>query len=173
MIYAYENERSFVRFLNRLKEQESRGEIAILRKGLRGDPEKMPELYPIVIPQLPDGTYGWKEKVYFEIATLFAMHPVDSSSGDMGKTFRTIQKIMGSESTEKRFAALLRTHKDEVFGQLRQAVSLARSKDLPINWVQLLIDMQHWNDEEKRVQQRWARSYWSPPMKDEEPEEGD
>ncbi|QLH75183.1 MAG: type I-E CRISPR-associated protein Cse2/CasB [Methanomassiliicoccales archaeon] len=150
----------FVDFLISLKEQEKRSHLATLRKGTKGNPENMPQLYPIILPQLPPGMSKWREKVYFEIAALFSMHPEISDHGNLGNTFRELQQKKESMNIEKRFVAILRAHKDDLYGRLRQAISLAKSEDIGINWLQLLEDLENWNDRDSYVQKNWAKSFW-------------
>jgi len=65
-------------------------------------------------------------------------------------------------NVERRFAVLLDSHPDDLPKRLRQAVSMLRSKDIAINWVQLLNDLLYWNTENRNVQRRWARHFWAP-----------
>lgn len=66
----------------------------------------------------------------------------------------------GEDALERRFTALLAAHPDDLPDYLRQAVSFLKSKDVPINWNQLIWDLQKWNDEDRRIQKEWARSFW-------------
>jgi CRISPR system Cascade subunit CasB len=43
---------------------------------------------------------------------------------------------------------------------LRQILSLLKSKDVPINWAQLLSDIRHWERDDRIVQKAWARAFW-------------
>ncbi len=79
---------------------------------------------------------------------------------------------------ERRFNVLLAAHPDDLGVHLRQAVSLLRSKEVPINWLQLFWDIQRWNHpvERARVRRRWARAFWGRPTPEAEmaaPTEGD
>ena len=64
------------------------------------------------------------------------------------------------ESLEKRFVALLKSDRDDLFDHLRHAVSLARGHEVPINWRTLLRDMQYWRSSDRWVQRQWARAFW-------------
>lgn len=70
-------------------------------------------------------------------------------------------------NVDRRFAVLLDSHPDDIPKRLRQAVSLLasghrRSKDIAIDWVQLLDDLLYWSAENRDVQRRWARDFWAP-----------
>ena len=64
-------------------------------------------------------------------------------------------------NVERRFAVLLDSHPDDLPVRLRHAVSLLRSKDVPIDWSQLLRDRLAWKRENRPVQRRWARDFWT------------
>ena len=69
----------------------------------------------------------------------------------------------GEDALERRFTALLAAHPDDLPDYLRQAVSFLKSKDVPINWNQLLWDLQDWDkreDPKYSVQKKWARAFW-------------
>jgi CRISPR system Cascade subunit CasB len=66
----------------------------------------------------------------------------------------------GSASVERRFTALLDCHADELPGHLRHAVSLLKSKGVPVDWRVLLADVQWWGHGDRFVQREWAREFW-------------
>jgi CRISPR system Cascade subunit CasB len=61
---------------------------------------------------------------------------------------------------EKRLVALLNCHLDELPEHLRHVTGLLKSKEIPINWIQLLSDVQNWQRESRDVQRRWAGQFW-------------
>ena len=61
---------------------------------------------------------------------------------------------------EKRLVALLNCHQDDLPDHLRHVISLLKAKDIFINWLQLLNDVQNWQRESRDVQRRWARQFW-------------
>jgi CRISPR system Cascade subunit CasB len=101
------------------------------------------------------------------VASLFALwhqggrarpkHPPAS----VGASFGRFRVVADSKSVEKRFAALIDSHPDDFATRLRHAVTLLRSKDIPINWEQLLRDLLWWEAEKRPVQRRWARDFWT------------
>ncbi len=62
---------------------------------------------------------------------------------------------------EKRLVALLNCHQDDLPGHLRHIIGLLKSKEIPVNWLRLLSDIQYWQRESRDVQRRWARQFWS------------
>lgn len=165
-----EVENHFVAYLQDLAKREDRGALAALRRGLGESPGACAEMHPHVVPFLPPNRWTWNEECHYILAALFGLHPQSAASGNMGDTLRAVATAAGSDdSTQRRFIALLKCHRDDLFGHLRQAVSLAKSKDVPVNWSQLLKDIQHWDSEQRWVQRNWAVSFWKASVSGEEP----
>jgi CRISPR system Cascade subunit CasB len=159
-------ESPFVKSLERLslkKDSHSRAVLAKLRRGL-GKKEGAPEMYRYVVPFLdPEKKRDFDDERHFLIASLFAMHPEPTRGVSMGKVFRAMASLGGNtiiKSVEKRFEYLLSVDGDDLGGHLRQAVSLAKSKGVAIDYHQLFSDVKDWNRTGKPVQLRWARDFW-------------
>jgi CRISPR type I-E-associated protein CasB/Cse2 len=101
------------------------------------------------------------------VATLFAFHPGPGSGGSLGEAFHELRARAGSDSIGKRFVALLDSAKEDLPGRLRQAVSLLKSKEIALDWEQLLTDLRCWEQPSRRVQRDWARKFgeerWAQP----------
>ena len=152
---------AFVAYLLGLAQRENRGALAALRRGLGKPPGTAHEMHPYVAPWLSSGMHRWEEDAHYTVAALFGSHPEHAAIGNMGATFRRITSQTESESIEKRFIALLSCHGDDLPQQLRQAVSLARSKDVPVDYSQLLRDIRYWGHPDRFVQREWARAFWA------------
>lgn len=146
----------FIEHLEELRDREDRRALAILRRGLGRQPGTAPEMYPLVVSWVPDNPFV--ENAAFLIAALFALHPQPGGQGTLGASFARIAEF--SESIEQRFVALLNCHRDDLPDHLRQAVSLLRSKEVPVNWERLLRDILGWDHDSRYVQRDWAREFW-------------
>ena len=160
-------EHRFITYLQSLADQEDRGALAALRRGLGQPPGTIPEMFPYVVNQLPDNAYpgSWTEKSYYLIASLFALHPDSASEGNLGTHFsRTLDRANPDRNaaTERRFNTLLTAHPDDLHYYLRQSISYLRSKEVAVNWHQLMGHLLQWDHPEKRtaVQKRWANQFW-------------
>jgi CRISPR type I-E-associated protein CasB/Cse2 len=51
----------------------------------------------------------------------------------------------------------------ELAFRLRQMVKVLASKEIGVDWAQLLVDLPQWSHPEKRIQKAWARSFFSAP----------
>jgi CRISPR system Cascade subunit CasB len=159
------SENPFIARLEDLARREDRGALAALRRGLGLPPGAAAEMHPYVAPFLSAEAWTWRHQCHYIVAALFGLHPAAGGTGNFGETFRGIRQATGQpgggdDSTEKRFMALLKCHHDDLFDHLRQAVSLAKSKNVAVNWEQLLKDIQYWDTDDARVQRRWSQAYW-------------
>ena len=161
---------AFIRRLQELATNQDRGALAALRRGLGRPPGAAAEMFRYVEPWLPERRSADQEAAYYLIASLFALHPKSVSEGNLGQHLASIRnkgkddEDKGDEdkddALERRFSALLAAHPDDLPNYLRQAVSMLKSKETPINWDQLLRDVQAWDAPDRRVQKAWARAFW-------------
>ena len=154
----------FIRYLQKLADGQDRGALASLRRGLGQPPGTVADMYRYVEPFLgQERSAGYKESAFYLVAALFALHPKSTNDGDMGKHLAATRTDSGADALERRFTALLAAHPDDLPEYLRQAVSFLKSKEEPVNWNQLLWDLQNWDkrdDPKFSVQKKWARSFW-------------
>ena len=155
-------EERFIDRLQKLADGQERGALASLRRGLGQPPGTVADMYRYVEPFLGEQGSGarFKESAFYLVAALFALHPSSTEFGDMGKHMAATRTDSGTDALERRFTALLAAHPDDLPDYLRQAVSFLKSKDIPVNWNQLLRDLQNWGHEDRYVQKNWARSFW-------------
>jgi len=150
----------FIGYLQSLAEGQNRSALASLRRGLGQPPGTVADMYRYVEPFLgQDARY--KEAAYYLVAGLFALHPKSTDKGNMGTHLAKTRTESGEDALERRFTALLAAHPDDLPEYLRQAVSFLKSKDEePVNWNELLRDLQNWGREDRSVQKKWARAFW-------------
>jgi CRISPR system Cascade subunit CasB len=152
----------FINYLQSLAEGQNRGALASLRRGLGQPPGTVADMYRYVEPHLgKESSAGFKESAFYLVAALFALHPSSTGNGNMGTHMRASDpENRSGDALDRRFTALLAAHSDDLPDYLRQAISFLKSKDVAINWSQLLWDLQNWNDENRRIQKQWARDFW-------------
>ncbi len=155
-----EKEHPFITYLEGLRDD--RGALAALRRGLGQEPGSAVEMYRYVVPWIPDRASRQEERAYYLVAALFAYHPDPGGWGNLGDAFRRGCGPQGDNSAiERRFTALLAAHPDDLPFYLRQAIGFLKSKEVPIDWQQLLADLLAWDHPKGYVQRNWARSFWS------------
>lgn len=159
-------------FIERI-EQLSTGQLAMLRRGC-GARDSVEGRCPWLLGLIYSCACGNYEPTAFLVASLLAQYKtVDiragrhRADGNFGETWRRAIEKKSSESIKRRFHIILdaeydpRTGEGDLPYRLRQMVRYAASKDVGINWPQLLIDLRFWNQVGKRVQKEWARSFFS------------
>jgi len=175
------------------KMKPNRAALAQLRRTLGKHPNQAFEAFPHVV----DWTHGqseWGKHCYYLVAALFALYQQGQPrrswhheqeekwhNRNLGASFRLLELAMRkrngeatpnierSKSLEKRFTALLSSRSEDLPDRLRHAVSLLKSYDVTIDWVQLLEDLLSWRHGERAVrlhrkgistQRKWAQSFW-------------
>jgi CRISPR system Cascade subunit CasB len=157
----------FVEYLRSLAERDDRGALAALRSSLREDTGIGMRACPHVVRFLPAEPDRWRERAYFLVGALFALHPEHADGVSLGHAFRRInadsaegQKGGDNESTRARFVALLDAHPDDLGEHLRHVVSLARAKEIRLDWSRILRDVLQWRAPDRWVQRRLASDFW-------------
>jgi CRISPR system Cascade subunit CasB len=89
------------------------------------------------------------------VAGLFAYHPEETHSGNLGTTCRRL--AAENNSFDGRFRRLLSCDREEICERLRPVVLAAKPKEIRINYEELYADLCYWGD---NVKARWAREYW-------------
>ena len=152
---------------------ENRGALAELRSGLGKKPGDMMRVHRHVVPFLPE-KYGWQDRRYYLIATLFGFYPVHQDptihrSGDrewleymsVGESFGSVwREREHAESIEARFIALLNADADDLDDHLRHVISLLKTHEKPLDWRRLFSDILRWDYQERIVQKSWARDFY-------------
>lgn len=152
-------EHRLIRYLKGLENRQDRAALAQLRRGLGKPPKTVMEMYPYLGQFLSHETRRNYENAVFIVAALFAYYPdAPSNAGNLGASLRQLKDE--SDSIEKRFVALLNAEAEDLPYYLRQIIGLLKSKEVAVNWQMLFDDVQFWNADNRRVQARWARSFW-------------
>jgi CRISPR system Cascade subunit CasB len=142
------------------KRRSDRALLARLKRGLGQSPEDVPMAgsftYTFSSAENPNQR---DEETFHLIATLFALHPAEGGRGNMGNHLRQLwaDKPEPPSNVERRFVTLLTAERDDLRDALRHAVSLLKSKEIPVNWRRLLDDVTYWNEQVKR---EWSRQFW-------------
>ena len=74
---------------------------------------------------------------------------------------RRLKDQSAGDGVERRFVALLNSDEEDLPGRLRHAVGLLKSKDIPVDWRQLLSDLLRWEYADRQVHRRWSRDFWA------------
>jgi len=110
------------------------------------------------------------------VAGFFATHPKDdAAAGNFGDTCRQLMddderarlhSVQEAGPLSRRFQHLLAAEDDEIFKRLLRFVMRCKSKDIPINYLQLFNDLKQWQYGPDVVRTRWAKSFWASEAED-------
>lgn len=156
----------FVQYIQRLIVKNKGGVTAALKRSLQDEAESKLAAYPYVVPLLsPEAKYRKNDWAYFLVAGLLAVHPKHSDSETM-KNLGDTCRMLGGENENPtaswvlRFKALLDAEQDDIAHHLRSIISIAKAKEIPVNYTQLLQDLLRWSKPEKTAQQFMAMRFW-------------
>ena len=125
-----------------------RGAMADLRCAL--SPAKLPRAWPLL------GRVGGIGNPHIEtVAGLFAYHPQETNTGNLGTTCLLLKRQ--NQSFDARFQRLLACDRDEICGRIRPVILAAKAKGIPVNYEQLYAHLWYWSS---WVKEQWAREYW-------------
>jgi len=164
------SDRRIERFLAGLEALVSRGDrgaLATLRRGLGKPPGTVIEVFPYVVPYLPDDADERQAWPFFTVAPLFAFYSVSWPAADgarwhnFGASVAELERLRGQQSPgiEARFRRLLVAEREELHLHLYRMLTLFRPYQVPVSWADLLRDLDGWDHPERIVQRRWARAY--------------
>jgi CRISPR system Cascade subunit CasB len=134
---------------------------AVLRRSLAFDPGEFPPAYPYVERFVNDEDNSWRRAMFYLVAGLWAAHWRAGRANapiPFGKACAAHQAASGSTSTERRFITLLDADRDQLPHRLRQMIALLNEQT--IDFDDLLKRLLHWNDDQKRTQNTWARDFY-------------
>jgi CRISPR system Cascade subunit CasB len=146
----------FVQRLYDLADRDDRGALAELRRSIANPLAAL----PYVVPFLPRDASRREEDALALLAALFALHP-SRGSISLAKALSIIAR--DSDSVRMRFRALLDADADDLAVHLRHAITLAKSRDLAIDYDDLLYAIRWWGADSKNRQRAWAREFWGTP----------
>ncbi len=151
--------------LERWHAEQNRGPLARLRRGLSETTQQ--DAWPVLGRLF--GEFAVGNPVFETVAGCFALYPFEKAPpiGNFGETVgRTIpdEKMRDEKEPHTRFRRLLACDsRDDICQHVRHAVRLAKSKDVPINYRQLFLDLWWWPGFNNRIKIDWAKAYWSVP----------
>jgi CRISPR type I-E-associated protein CasB/Cse2 len=114
---------------------------------------------------MPERISEWGRLTYYITAALFASHQLYIDKGNMGAHFHELLDPTNADANkpvERRFTYLLAAHPEDLHFHLRQTITFLRSKEVAVNWEQLMWDILKWNDPDERpkIQENWASRFW-------------
>ena len=146
--------------------QHDNGAKAALKRGLTGEPRHQRAVYPLLLRYLSDSEEQYDLEQWLLVTCLLAYYPQDidpDNKNTFGHSARLLTGENSSGGPERRFRALLDTPAEDLRSPLTAIVRLMKSKKLPINYPQLLVDLCRWDHPDQYIQDKWARAFWNAP----------
>ena len=151
---------SFIQTLEQFRIGKNTAALSACRRGFLYD-DKFLEPYPFLNRMVPEGK---NSEMYYLIAGLYAIHPMNSDGYhyNFGTAMRACYNASNQTSSfEKRFSTFLQADSDELKRSLFSLIQLAKSKNVPINYAELLEGLMFWNSDRNYSKKNWANSFWS------------
>ena len=164
-----------------------RADLANLRRGVGKKPGDMPELWGLLFCDLPEelmsktGEPTWAEWAVSGALTCYALHQQGAGRNAYAEGQRlglAIRRLAGNDeeamkAVQRRFNAFA-TARDmpECMHHLRGLVQLLRSKDIPLDYVELAGDLYEFQtpDGAARVRLRWGQDFYRVSFRDDNDE---
>lgn len=166
-------EENYIAFLEKLVSDKAA--MANLRRGLGKPVGTAFEMDRYILPFIAENTYKHKEKAYYIVSSLFAFwhqgkDKAENSTGNLGYSLKILvdkevkEKKSNKEDVQKRIekylVAILNANSEDLSEHLRRIISLLKANDVSVNWTQLLLDIQNWNADDRKVQHNWSKGFW-------------
>ena len=145
--------------------QKDSGTKADLKRALTGEPRHQRAAYPIVLRFLSQEEADYNLDQWLWVTGFLAYYDQNLSpehKTNFGDSARRLKDANSSDGPDRRFRALLETSIEDLRSPLTSMVRLMKSKKVNINYPQLIVDLKYWNHPDQYIQDRWARSFWSP-----------
>lgn len=147
------------KFLQNLSALDAGGKARLKRDA--GKPLAEAQSLGLFYRLLPYGLSAAQEEIYFLHATLYALAD-GGGKGSFGASLRSSRNPdpKKNKGLDRRVEILLDSDATQLPFRLRQAVRFLKSKQVAVNWQQLLEDLLRWNYSNRTVQKQWARAYF-------------
>lgn len=150
--------------------QYDNGAKANLKRAMTGEPRHRRAAYPLFLRYLSETEENYRLEPWLLVTCLLAYYPQDivpENKSTFGDSARRLIADNSSGGPERRFRALLNTASEDLRSPMTAMTRLMKSKNIPINYPQLLVDLCRWDHPDQYIQDKWARAFWNAPRRDE------
>ena len=142
------------------------GAKADLKRALTGEPRHRRAVYSLILRYLSETEAKYHLDQWLLVICFLAYYPqnIDPENKlSFGSSARRLVSDNSSGGPERRFRALLDTSLEDLRSPLTAMVRLMKSKNIAINYPQLLVDLWRWDHPDQYIQDKWARAFWNAP----------
>jgi CRISPR system Cascade subunit CasB len=141
--------------------KDDNGAKAVFKRALSGEERHIRNTYSMVLPYL-EGIPKRQQKDWIFVASLSVYYPqaIREQQQNFGSSCRGLANNTQSEGTDRRFRALLDTALEDIQSPLTALVRQIKTKEVRIDYPQLLADLCQWEHPNQYIQDNWARTFW-------------
>lgn len=154
---------------------EDPGQRSALRSGLGRPLDECQRMHRLIAAKVPEERDD-RQRAYYAVAAMIASLPRqarDEPPADtpVGRTFGQClaegvgRGILRESTAEARLDLLTRQSVDGLHRHLPAAVRLLADRPSAIDWAQLLLDLQRWEDNRGKIARRWLQSFYRTRLK--------
>lgn len=156
---------------------EDPGKRSALRSGLRRPLDECHRMHKVIAAKVPDERDN-RQRAYYAVAAMIASLPPQARGEPPSDalTSRTLGQclaegvnrgVLRESSAEARLDLLTRQSVDGLHRHLPAVVRILADQLTALDWAQLLLDLQRWEDNRDRIARRWLQSFYRTRFKDE------
>jgi CRISPR system Cascade subunit CasB len=142
--------------------KDDNGAKATLKRALSGEDRHIRNTYSIVLSLIPD-IPEWQQELWILVACLSVYYPQPfdrEQQRNFGYSCRGLANATTSDGADRRFRALLDTALGDLRSPLTALIRQIKTKEIRLDYPQLLSDLCQWEHPDQYIQDRWARSFW-------------
>lgn len=162
---ATESQRAFIAKLIALKEGNNRELLAALRQ--RNLSPTADQKVKKAFRRWLENKRGWNRDSWLLVAKLFAHHPLwlaEGETGDMGKHLAHIAIVhqrqgQSVKAIDAKLNNLVTATRDTLPSQLFTIITFLKASEIPVNWLDLLVEVAMWQHSSCHPTNLWVDSY--------------
>jgi CRISPR system Cascade subunit CasB len=155
-----EKQTKFLKSLHR-RFKDDNGAKALFKRALSGEERHIRNTYAMVLAYIPEMPQ-YLQEIWILVACLsfYYEQPLREEQRNFGYSCHGLANATQSEGADRRFRALLDTSLEDVRSPLTALIRQIKTKEIRLDYPQLLSDLCQWEHPDQYIQDRWARSFW-------------
>jgi CRISPR system Cascade subunit CasB len=141
--------------------KDDNGAKALFKRALSGEERHIRNTYSMVLPYL-EGIHERQQEIWIFVASLSVYYPQKNreKQQNFGSSCLGLANATNSEGADRRFRTLLDTSLEDIQSPLTALVRQIKTKEVRIDYPQLLAELCQWDHPDQYIQDRWARTFW-------------
>jgi CRISPR system Cascade subunit CasB len=158
-----ERQAKFLENLHR-RFKDDNGAKALFKRALSGEDRHIRNTYSMVLSYIPEmPQYQQENWILVACLSFYYPQPIRDEQRNFGYSCHGLANTTQSEGADRRFRALLDTSLEDLRSPLTALIRQIKSKEIRLDYPQLLSDLGQWEHADQYIQDRWARAFWGAP----------